>query len=505
VNEYTEDATIDNESISSTGSDENAAHVSNGATVNFNGLTIDRTSSDSSGGDNASFYGVGAAFLNTDGTAYINGGSITTDSQGGAGVFSYDKGVTYVKDLIINTNQDTSGGIHAAGGGTLYAWDVTADTKGGSSAAIRSDRGGGTMVIDGGSYTASGSGSPALYCTADITVNDATLTANGSEGLCLEGLNTVRLFDCELNSNMPENEQNDTTWSVILYQSMSGDSEVGEGAFYMKGGSINSSNGGIFYTTNTESRFYLSGVDIKGADDCEYFLRCSGNANKRGWGSSGSNGADCSFTADGQVMKGDIIWDSISKLDLYMENGSSLTGAIIDNESASGSGSADGYAALYIDETSTWTVTGDSRLSSIHNGGTIADEDGKRVSIVSSSGESFVEGDSEYTVTVDSYEAAAGDFSDATKSVSWEDYEVDMPEAFASGDSEKTVETLEPSKEAAAEDISPEPSNDLQDSTQEADSKSKVLVTIMVVASSLAAAIGIGGLGYILYKSRRKR
>nr|MCR5452930.1 hypothetical protein [Lachnospiraceae bacterium] len=321
-------------------------------------------------------------------------------------------------------------------------------------------------------------------------------------GLCLEGLNTVRLFDCELNSNMPENEQNDTTWSVILYQSMSGDSEVGEGSYYMKGGSINSSNGGIFYTTNTESRFYLSGVDIKGAEDCEYFLRCTGNANQRGWGSSGSNGADCSFTADGQEMNGDVIWDSISKLDLYMENGSTLTGGILDDESAAGSGSSEGYANLYIDDTSKWIVTKDSRLSALHNGGTITDASGKTVSIVSESGETYVDGDSEYTVTVNSYEDAAGDFSDATQSVSWEEYEVEKPEFFSSGNTENTVETLEDNSEP---EISTEPLENDESSTEEVDKKSKILVTVLVVASSLAAAIGIGGLGYILYKSRRRR
>ena len=31
-------------------------------------------------------------------------------------------------------------------------------------------------------------------------------------------------------------------------------------------------------------------------------------------------------------MEGDVIWDSISDLDFYMTNGSTLTGAIIDDE-----------------------------------------------------------------------------------------------------------------------------------------------------------------------------
>ena len=111
----------------------------------------------------------------------------------GAGVFAYGDGIVYVSDTDIITKQSASGGIHVAGGGTLYAKNLMVETDGGSAAAIRSDRGGGTMVVDGGTYISNGSGSPALYCTADITVHGAELVATGSEALCLEGLNSVRL------------------------------------------------------------------------------------------------------------------------------------------------------------------------------------------------------------------------------------------------------------------------------------------------------------------------
>jgi hypothetical protein len=44
------------------------------------------------------------------------------------------------------------------------------------------------------------------------------------------------------------------------------------------------------------------------------------------------------FTAIDQVMKGDVIWDSISKLDFYMTDGSTLTGAVKDDETYAGNG-----------------------------------------------------------------------------------------------------------------------------------------------------------------------
>lgn len=429
VNDYTEDTTVDGETLSSTGTDENVAHISEGAKVSIKNSTITRESSDSQGGDNSSFYGVGAAILATDGEAYVSNSTIDTDAKGAAGLFAYGDGTVYAANDTITTTQDTSGGIHAAGGGTLYAWDMTVETNGESSAAIRSDRGGGTMVVDGGTYTSNGIGSPAIYSTADISVNNATLTANGSEAICIEGLNSIHLFDSDLTGNMSDNEQNDCTWNVILYQSMSGDSEVGNSTFEMNGGSLTAKNGGMFYTTNTESTITLSDVDITYADDNDFFLKCTGNSNQRGWGESGNNGADCLFTATKQEMQGDVVWDSISQLDFYMTDGSTLTGAVTDDESNAGEG-GDGYCNLYIGEDCTWTVTGDSTLTSLSNSGTIVDADGNTVTVKGTDGTVYVEGESSYTVTVDSYSDNT-DLSGASSTTQWSDYEVEMPEELA--------------------------------------------------------------------------
>ena len=425
VSEYTTDADVDNETFESTGTDENAIHVYGGADVTLNNITVTRSSEESSGGDNSSFYGVGAAILTTDGQTTITNSTITTDADGAAGAFAYGDGTVYISDSTIKTTGNTAGGIHAAGGGTLYAWNLDVETDGNSSAAIRSDRGGGTMVVDGGTYTSNGTGSPAVYSTADIAVSDATLTANGSEAVCIEGLNSLRLFDTDLTGNMSDDSQNDCTWNVILYQSMSGDSEVGNSTFEMNGGSLTAKNGGMFYTTNTESTFILNDVDITYADDNDFFLRCTGNNNQRGWGTSGSNGADCKFTAIDQDMEGDVIWDSISQLDFYMTGESTLTGAITDDETYAGNG-GDGYCNVYIEKGSTWTVTGNSTLTSLYCAGTITDASGKSVTIVGTDGTVYVQGTSSYTITVDSYSTSV-DTSDAGSTTSFSDYAVTQP------------------------------------------------------------------------------
>ena len=426
VNEYTEDTTVSGETLKSTGTDENAALISSGASVTLDNDTITRTSDSSTGGDNSSFYGVGAAVLATDGTAYVKDGSVTTDAAGGAGLFAYGDGTVYASGTTVKTTQDTSGGVHVAGGGTLYGWNLDVETNGESSAAIRSDRGGGTMVIDGGNYVSNGVGSPAIYSTADIAVSNASLTANGSEAVCIEGLNSIHLYDCDLTGNMSDLDQNDNTWTVILYQSMSGDSEVGNSTFQMDGGSLTSENGGVFYTTNTESTITLSNVDINYNDDNEFFLQCTGNTNQRGWGQSGANGADCHFTGISQDMQGNVIWDSISDLDFYLTEGSSLTGAVVDDETYAGEG-GDGYCNVYVSSDSTWTVTGDSTVSSLENEGTIVDSEGKTVTIQGTDGTVYVQGDSEYTITTGSYSDSV-DLSGATSIQDQSAYTVEKPD-----------------------------------------------------------------------------
>ena len=397
VNEYTEDTTVSGETLESTGTDENAALISSGASVTLDNDTITRTSDSSTGGDNSSFYGVGAAVLATDGTAYVKDGSVTTDAAGGAGLFAYGDGTVYASGTTVKTTQDTSGGVHVAGGGTLYGWNLDVETNGESSAAIRSDRGGGTMVIDGGNYVSNGVGSPAIYSTADIAVSNASLTANGSEAVCIEGLNSIHLYDCDLTGNMSDLDQNDNTWTVILYQSMSGDSEVGN-----------------------------SNVDINYNDDNEFFLQCTGNTNQRGWGQSGANGADCHFTGISQDMQGNVIWDSISDLDFYLTEGSSLTGAVVDDETYAGEG-GDGYCNVYVSSDSTWTVTGDSTVSSLENEGTIVDSEGKTVTIQGTDGTVYVQGDSEYTITTGSYSDSV-DLSGATSIQDQSAYTVEKPD-----------------------------------------------------------------------------
>ena len=359
ANTITEDTEVDSETYTSTGDDENALRV-DGATVTLKDITIEKTAGSSSNTEDGDFYGLNAGLLVLNGaTATITGATVNTSVTNGNGVFSYGEGtVVNISDSTIRTTENNSGGIQTTGGGTMNAANLDVETQGNSAAAIRSDRGGGTVKVDGGSYVTNGTGSPAIYCTADISVSDATLTANASEGVVVEGKNSVALTDCEVTGNMSNTYNGDSDENIhciMIYQSMSGDADVGEATFSAEGGSITAKTGDMFYITNTDCEITLKDVAFTLANDV--FLCVEGNSSSRGWGTEGANGGDVTLTADSQEFTGNILVDEISSLALTMKNGTSYEGAI--NPDGDG-----GTVDVTLDDNSTWTLTGDSYITS---------------------------------------------------------------------------------------------------------------------------------------------
>ncbi len=359
ANTITEDTEVDSETYTSTGDDENALRV-DGATVTLKDITIEKTAGSSSNTEDGDFYGLNAGLLVLNGaTATITGATVNTSVTNGNGVFSYGEGtVVNISDSTIRTTENNSGGIQTTGGGTMNAANLDVETQENSAAAIRSDRGGGTVNVDGGSYVTNGTGSPAIYCTADISVSDATLTANASEGVVVEGKNSVALTDCEVTGNMSNTYNGDSDENIhciMIYQSMSGDADVGEATFSAEGGSITAKTGDMFYITNTDCEITLKDVAFTLANDV--FLRVEGNSSSRGWGTEGANGGDVTLTADSQEFTGNILVDEISSMALTMKNGTSYEGAI--NPDGDG-----GTVDVTLDDDSTWTLTGDSYITS---------------------------------------------------------------------------------------------------------------------------------------------
>ncbi len=375
ANTISENGTYADTTYTSTGDDENALRI-DGAAVTLDGITVDKSAGATSNTENGDFYGVNAALLATNGAdVAITNAKVTSSAQNGNGVFSYGSGTTVrISNSVITTTADNSGGIQTTGGGTTIASDLIVTTSGNSSAAIRSDRGGGTVSVDGGSYVSNGYNSPAVYSTADITVKNAILTANNSEALVIEGKNSIVLENCDVTGNMSDTKgssSEENVHNVMIYQSMSGDADVGTSTFSMTGGTLTARNGDMIYVTNTHCVLTLSGVTLKNEDADGVLLRVVGNSASHGWGTAGSNGAQVEFTADGQVLTGDIVVDTISTLTMKLTNGSTFTGVISIVDNAEGGTAVSDNAVVTIDSGCTWTLTGDCTLTSLTNNGTI--------------------------------------------------------------------------------------------------------------------------------------
>lgn len=282
-----------------------------------------------------------------DSTAVIDGTDITASSSGSNGVFATDSGTALVNDTSIETMADNSRGLDAAYGGTILASKITADTQGDHSAIVATDRGGGSISLADATLSTAGSGSPLLYSTGDIQVNNVSGTSSGSQIAGMEGLNTILIKDSTLESTVTGKTASDPIVNgIIIYQSTSGDAEAstGEHATFQSVDSTLSSaigSGSMFYFTNT--------------------------------------------TADVVPQNTELDFD---------------TGAatITDNAAAcSGTGTAsDVPITVNVDGTSTWVVTKDTTISALNvaSGG-----DGNTVTIVAN-GKTVVSGSGDVTVTV---------------------------------------------------------------------------------------------------------
>ena len=369
--EITEAAEQSGQTYTSETADESALIINTSDLVTIIDPTVIK-SGDSNGGDNCNFYGLNAGLLVMGGaTTEISGGIIETSASGANGVFSYggnggrngaegDGTTVIISDTIITTTGDGSGGIMTTGGGMTNANDLTITTSGRSSAAIRTDRGGGLVAVHGGTYTTNGLGSPAIYSTAEITVENATLISNLSEGVCIEGKNSIELDNCDLIANNTQCNGNATFHdTIMIYQSMSGDADSGTSSFTMTGGSLTSQSGHMFHVTNTHAVITLKGVKLINEGSDILLSVCAD-----GW-----SGADniAEVIADGQALDGAILVGDDSTLTLTLTNGSTFNGFFsgeIENAKGETVSTEIGTVNVKLDDSSSWTLTADSYVTS---------------------------------------------------------------------------------------------------------------------------------------------
>ena len=166
--------------------------------------------------------------------------------------------------------------------------------------------------------------------------------------------------DCDLTANNTQCNGNATFLdTIMIYQSMSGDAASGTSSFTMTGGSLTSKNGHVFHVTNTNAVITLEGVTLSNEDSENILLSVCDD----GW-SGGSN--EATLKASGQKLSGAVKVGNNSTLTLNLTNGSSFKGYIdgsITNAGGTTVSTEAGTVSVTLDDSSTWTLTGDSYVT----------------------------------------------------------------------------------------------------------------------------------------------
>jgi hypothetical protein len=339
-----ETKTSTNEKITATTADQNGLLARNGGNITISGATINKTG-DTTSEDECNFYGVNSGVVAAGASNItISDSTINTDSEGSNAIFATgDASVINVSNVTINTTKNSSRGLDATYNGTIVANNTKVNTQGTHCAGLATDRGEGTVHLTDGTVKTTGTDSPAIYSTGNITAKDSTLTATGSEAAVVEGKNSITLNNCTISGEKKN--------GVMLYQSMSGDSGVGTSYFNMTGGTLTSVEGALFFITNTDSEINLKGATLKNSS--EILLNAAATSR---WGNQGLNGGNVTLNADSQTFEGEITCDNISTVTLNLKNNSSLTSTINTSKTAKS-------VTVALDKTSTWTVTGTSYIT----------------------------------------------------------------------------------------------------------------------------------------------
>ena len=345
-----ESKTFEHQRFDNTTSDQNSFIGKNKASITINSSVFDKTGN-TTNDDNSNFRGQNAVVLSIEGSqTNIKDSNITSNSIGSNAVFATGEGsVINVENTNIHTKGDSSRGLDATYKGTVNGKNLTITTEGAHSATLATDRGEGTITAEAAKLTTSGTGSPVIYSTGNITANNVNGVANKSEIGVVEGKNSITLT----NSNVTGYHDN----GFMLYQSFSGDAESGIARLKAENNTLTTHGTGAFiYVNNTTAEADLTGNTIL-MPNTTTLVKAAADSR---WGKDGENGGHITLRASNQELSGNIVADSISTVALDMTNGSSLVGAINTDNTAK-------EVTLKLSKDSTWTLTGDSYVKSLTN------------------------------------------------------------------------------------------------------------------------------------------
>ena len=346
----TENKSIAHESMTNTTADQNAFIGKNKAVIDIENSVFDKTG-DTTSDDNSNFRGQNAVVLGIEGSQInIKGSNITSNSKGSNAVFATGEGsVINVENTNIHTKSDSSRGLDATYKGTVNGKNLTITTEGAHSATLATDRGEGTITTEAAKLTTSGEGSPVIYSTGNIIVNNVNGIANNSEIGVVEGKNSITLT----NSNVTGYKDN----GFMLYQSFSGDAENGIARLKAENNTLTThATGAFLYVNNTTAEVDLSNNAIS-MPNTSTLVKAAADSR---WGKTGENGGHLTLRTSNQELSGNIMADSISTIALDMTNGSSLVGAVNTDNTAK-------EVTVKLSKDSNWILTGDSYIKSLNN------------------------------------------------------------------------------------------------------------------------------------------
>ena len=415
---------VNGETVSTETVDQNVGLAYNSGALTIKNATLSKSGADTNG-DQCNFYGINSILLsaNKNSVIKVSDSALTADSTGSNAIFATDSGTVYANNNTIVTSAGNSRGLDATYGGTVIGNKMAISTAGNHSAALATDRGGGNVSLTNSTLFTSGSGSPLLYSTGNVQVDNVDGTATGSQLAGMEGLNTILIKNSTLTSEITGKTASDPVANgVIIYQSTSGDAEASTGEtadFEVENSTLSSGiqEGAMFYLTNTTANMVLQNSTLDFDSEKANLLTIGGN-DANNWGTPGSNGATVKLTGINQTLSGNIDVDTISSLDLYLLDGSSYSGAMVISENSQATKTSEAPITVNVDADSGWVLTADSTINALHleKGGSIVDKDGKTVNIVAN-GKTVVDGDSDLTLTVtDSYDNEVSTDEDNTLS-----------------------------------------------------------------------------------------
>jgi autotransporter family porin len=339
-------------------------------------------------------FGVGA--VDPDSRINVTGGSITTSGEGSYAVDALDSGAVAVKGLDITTRGDNAVALSAYGVESRVAAEgSTVVTEGKDSYGVLAV--GGQVHVQDSSITTQGEDADGLYATGadglvEVDRTQVLISGAGSAiGAIATSGGTIRVSNGSRIENAGPTEYNhavvvsafdpflpsatfEATDSTLASTNGAGVVAIGSATVRLANTEITAGRQAIGIESaprlpNAASTIFVDGGSLHSAEATIGAVSGAGTVNlSNGVAITSDNGrlaqvnpdARLTLNLDSVQTSGDLFASTSGVLDFNLVNGSQLSGQAVNANNAT------------IDAASLWTLTGDSAVASMRNGGTIA-------------------------------------------------------------------------------------------------------------------------------------